>query len=350
MTERFRPCEYVASIFDIDYEALKDKGIKALFFDIDNTLMPFDEDTIPAEVLVLFSALKDLGFQLYILSNGRKERVDRITKQLGIEGISRAAKPLLFGFWSLRKKAGVKNNEIAVLGDQMFTDVFCGNRAGAYSILTKPISLIHDEKGTIPRRKPEQKLLSKMGLTPKTIEKKSQKQEKRTIILIGFMGAGKTSVGKILAKKLDLPFIDLDAHIEKVENKSIPQIFEEQGEAYFRQRESEELGQLLDHPSAMVLALGGGTPIAPENQKILKETDAMIIYLQAESKELYQRLNNDQEHPLLQGTEGEARFQKIRSMLENREPVYLETATAVISSDPKGPEFTAERVLSLLEE
>ena len=180
MSERFRPREYVASIFDVDYEKLKAQGIKVLFFDNDNTLMPFDQNIIPDDVKALFSALKQLGFSLYILSNGRKARVELITDQLDISGISRAAKPLLFGFLVLKRKCGVKCREIAILGDQMFTDVYCANRAKAYSILVKPISLVHDEKGTKPRRKPERKLLQKMGLTPAVLEKRLVEPAERT--------------------------------------------------------------------------------------------------------------------------------------------------------------------------
>jgi len=120
------------------------------------------------------------------------------------------------------------------------------------------------------------------------------------IILLGYMGSGKSTIGALVAKKLHLPFQDLDEVIEKVENKSIPTLFEEKGEIYFRKKENEILKQLLQTPDALVISLGGGTPCYANNHLLLQEPNVLSIYLHLSVAELTARLlENKDQRPLI---------------------------------------------------
>ncbi len=169
MIERFRPDEYVASVSDIDFDALWGKGIRGLMFDIDNTLMLFDTDTVPVPVKEMFARLKEKGFTVWLLSNGRSERVESIKKQLQVEGTSRAAKPLMFGYKRLLKQAPDLKGKVAVIGDQVFMDAHLARRSNSYGILVRPISLEHDEKQVKARRKAEARIIRKLGIVPKKL-------------------------------------------------------------------------------------------------------------------------------------------------------------------------------------
>lgn len=151
----------------------------------------------------------------------------------------------------------------------------------------------------------------------------------RHIILIGFMGAGKTTIGKKLARKLDLEFIDTDDRIEAQTGRKISDIFAEDGEAYFRGLETETLRQLSQQERRCVIAVGGGLPMQPQNRPLLKELGT-VVFLEAEIETLEQRLKNDRVRPKLQG--GNLR-ERIVSLMEERREVYQETADAFVSTD-----------------
>ena len=121
------------------------------------------------------------------------------------------------------------------------------------------------------------------------------------IILLGYMGSGKTTIGTQLAKKLYQDFTDLDEYIEKKENKTITEIFKEKGEIYFRKIEHTYLKKFINENDTYVLSLGGGTPCYANNMNIIsKETDLHSIYLKASVGTLYDRLkNNSSKRPLL---------------------------------------------------
>ncbi|MCF0135294.1 MAG: YqeG family HAD IIIA-type phosphatase [Lachnospiraceae bacterium] len=166
----FRPRQYRRSIYEIDYAALRRWGFKAVFLDVDNTILPFDESEVSDEALHLIDYLKELGFKIWILSNGKEERVKHITSQLGIYGIWKAGKPFLTRFRKKRREAGLKRRECIVIGDQIFTDVLMANLEGAYSILVQPISLVRDEAITKIKRPLEKKLIESMQLKVKDLK------------------------------------------------------------------------------------------------------------------------------------------------------------------------------------
>ncbi|HAE99839.1 MAG TPA: shikimate kinase [Methylophilaceae bacterium] len=147
------------------------------------------------------------------------------------------------------------------------------------------------------------------------------------IYFIGLMGAGKTTVGKILAKNLGKTFYDTDQVIEQRTGVKVSTIFELEGEVGFRKRELamiEELTQLDN----VVMATGGGAVIAPENRALLKQ-HGFVIYLRANVKDLWQRMRHDRHRPLLQNVDVHA---KLEQLYHERNPLYTETASLIIDT------------------
>lgn len=150
----------------------------------------------------------------------------------------------------------------------------------------------------------------------------------RSIVLIGLMGAGKTAVGRRLANRLDLPFIDADTEIEAAAGGTISEIFAEHGEAYFRQGERKVIGRLLDS-GPQVLATGGGAFMAPETRASIK-AHGVSVWLRADLKVLLKRVGRRDNRPLLAaGDPGEV----IKRLMEKRYPVYAEADVTVESRD-----------------
>ncbi len=148
------------------------------------------------------------------------------------------------------------------------------------------------------------------------------------IVLCGYMGSGKSQVGRLLASKLGLVFFDLDNQIEKNQQKSIKKIFSEKGEIFFRKKENEVLKELLNAPENFILSLGGGTPCYADNLEILKNNkEVRLIYLKVELNELTKRLFNEKEkRPLISDQESrESLNDFIRKHLFERQYYYLQS-------------------------
>ena len=141
----------------------------------------------------------------------------------------------------------------------------------------------------------------------------------RNIIITGFMGTGKTTIGRLLAETLDRPFFDMDHIIEDQFGKSIPQVFADEGEAAFRVAEA-QLCERLAAERGIVLSTGGGALISATNRRALEES-GVVICLTAGADEILSRLDSMDDRPLLPGTRPE-RAQRIRDMLEERRPAY----------------------------
>lgn len=151
------------------------------------------------------------------------------------------------------------------------------------------------------------------------------------IILIGFMGAGKTSVGKSLAHELEIPFVDMDDEIVKKAGMPITEIFAEYGEPYFREIETNVLEELLDLKERHVISAGGGVPMQEVNQPLLKQA-GVVVYLKADTEILVKRLQGDTTRPVLHG--GDLRG-KITVLQAGRAPVYEKVSDFQVITDEK---------------
>ena len=147
------------------------------------------------------------------------------------------------------------------------------------------------------------------------------------IFLVGLMGAGKTSVGRLLAQRLDMKFFDADAEIERITGVKIPVIFEIEGESGFRSREEKMIEQLTAM-NGIVLATGGGAVISDTNRRFLKSR-GRVIYLRATPEDLWRRTRRDRNRPLLQTADP---LGKLRSLHEQRDPLYREVAHLIVDT------------------
>ena len=147
------------------------------------------------------------------------------------------------------------------------------------------------------------------------------------IYLVGLMGAGKTSVGKLLAKRLSRQFHDSDHEIEARTGVRIPVIFEIEGEAGFRQRESAVIDELTQAEN-IVLATGGGAVLDPRNRELL-HSRGTVVYLRASVDELYNRTRRDRNRPLLQTADPRGR---LAELMKVRDPLYREVAHVVVDT------------------
>jgi shikimate kinase len=160
------------------------------------------------------------------------------------------------------------------------------------------------------------------------------------IYLIGLMGAGKTTIGRQLAKALVLPFYDSDKAIEEKTGVDIPTIFEFEGEEGFRDREQKMIQQLTQM-KGIVLATGGGAVLREENRNLLKE-NGFIVYLQCPIERILERTRRDTQRPLLRTANPK---EKIQSLFIEREPIYLSCADYKIDTGIMSSKEVVERIL-----
>jgi shikimate kinase len=165
----------------------------------------------------------------------------------------------------------------------------------------------------------------------------------KTIVLVGLMGAGKSCIGKRLAHRLGLAFVDADHEVERAAGCSIAEIFARHGEANFRDGERRVIARLLDNP-VHVLATGGGAFMDPRTRALIGER-AISIWLRADLDLLLRRVARRNDRPLLQVAEPR---QKLAELMTQRHPVYAEADIAVDSADGP-PDVTLERVVEALE-
>jgi shikimate kinase len=150
----------------------------------------------------------------------------------------------------------------------------------------------------------------------------------RVVVLVGFMGAGKTTVGRLLAAKLGLPFADSDEVVERQAGRPIPRIFADDGEAAFRELEHQAIAGLLDGPDA-VLALGGGAASHPGTRSLLAAVP--VVYLRVGYAEAMSRVGGDKGRPMLARPDVPALFAR-------RQALYAAVATLTVDTDRRLPE------------
>lgn len=156
------------------------------------------------------------------------------------------------------------------------------------------------------------------------------------IYLVGFMGSGKSTVGKILAEKLKMEFIDVDQLIEKEEGMKIADIFEKKGEKYFRNLEKKKIKDLTKEKN-LVISTGGGLGADKENMDLMKKT-GLVVWLDVSLDEILKRCKGDRNRPLLNQD-----HEKIKKLYEERKPIYR-TAHIRIKTDDKEPEEIVEEI------
>jgi len=165
------------------------------------------------------------------------------------------------------------------------------------------------------------------------------------IYFIGLMGAGKTTIGRLLAKQLGREFYDSDHEVERKTGVKIPLIFELEGESGFRKRETaaiEELSQMDN----LVVATGGGAVLLEENRAFLKNT-GKIIYLRAKVNDLYQRTRSDKSRPLLQGANPK---QKLEELYTVRDPIYTALADYIVDTGAQSANEITARIEQMLQQ
>ncbi|MGJ7921449.1 YqeG family HAD IIIA-type phosphatase [Neobacillus sp. LXY-4] len=140
MLKKFLPNQHVKSIFDITPKSLKEKGVKAIITDLDNTLVEWDRAYATPNLIEWFEDMKKNGILVTIVSNNNEERVKAFSDPLGIPFIFQARKPMVRAFQKALNQMGVQKEEAVVIGDQLLTDVLGGNRGGFHTILVVPVA------------------------------------------------------------------------------------------------------------------------------------------------------------------------------------------------------------------
>lgn len=162
------------------------------------------------------------------------------------------------------------------------------------------------------------------------------------IVLVGYMGSGKTTIGKYISCELGYEFVDTDEYIVKKEGMSINDIFSKKGEEYFRRLETDIVRELGASLHNAVIATGGGLPMRDENRKLLKALGT-VYYLKTEADTIFRRISGNEDRPLLLC---ENPYERICSMLNEREPDYLLSADALIYTDNKSVEDVAREIFN----
>jgi shikimate kinase len=170
-------------------------------------------------------------------------------------------------------------------------------------------------------------------------------QDARNVYLVGMMGAGKTTAGRLLARRLKRAFLDSDQEIERRCGVKIPVIFEIEGEAGFRQREAAVIAELTAMQD-VVLATGGGAILAPESRRLLAARGT-VVYLHAPPESLYERVRYDRNRPLLATPDPRAR---LASLYAERDPLYREVADVVIDTGRQSAQGLARQLLARVKE
>ena len=163
-TKQFIPNEFHDTFFDIDFTSLYNQGYRLILTDLDNTLISYAETTPNNQIHEKFQQLKELGFEIILVSNNMQERINAFCEPLDVQGFASARKPLLYGFKKAfdAKKIPATRSETIIIGDQLMTDIYGANRFGVYNILVNPIKRKTEKWYTKFNRRIEEKMLQKI--------------------------------------------------------------------------------------------------------------------------------------------------------------------------------------------
>ena len=165
----------------------------------------------------------------------------------------------------------------------------------------------------------------------------------KKIILLGYMGSGKSTIAKSLATKVGLPYLDLDEIIEKRENTTLKNLFSNKGELYFRKLEHEVLSELMNNQNSFILSLGGGTPCYANNHEVIKGENRESIYLSASIDTLYSRLQNENDNrPLIANKSEDEMKEFIAKNLFDRSYYYNQAKYKVTIDNKSVGEIVSE--------
>lgn len=162
----------------------------------------------------------------------------------------------------------------------------------------------------------------------------------KNIVLIGFMGSGKTTVGLKLSYRMRMTVEDTDKLIERREGRTVSEIFADDGEEYFRRLETELLKELADRGRGKIYSVGGGTPVRAENRELLKRL-GKVVWLRLKPETVYERLKNDNTRPLLQC---ENPLERIRELMDSRREAYASCADLIVDVDDAEPEEILKKI------
>ncbi len=174
----------------------------------------------------------------------------------------------------------------------------------------------------------------------------------RHVVLVGLMGSGKSTVGRRVANRLDRHFVDADAALEEIADRTIAEVFEQDGERGFRDLEADTLEELLEHHEPCVIAAGGGVVVRPENRARLRRTDVTVVFLDASPAFLASRVANRPHRPLLAGAESPRDV--LARLHGERAGLYAEVADVTVDVEPfhateeKPKRAMAERIAELV--
>jgi len=162
----------------------------------------------------------------------------------------------------------------------------------------------------------------------------------KSLVLVGLMGSGKTTIGKAVARRLELPFLDTDHEIERRTGVKIPTIFDVEGEAGFRRREALTIAELMAAP-CVVLATGGGAVLDAESRAMMKR-HGWVVYLDVPVRQLYERTRNDPNRPLLRVADPLGKLEELRAQ---RDPLYREVADFILDGSRYHSSSAVNRIL-----
>ena len=165
---------------------------------------------------------------------------------------------------------------------------------------------------------------------------------RNNLVFIGFMGCGKTTLGKWISQNVGMAFYDTDEYLESKQNREINEIFATDGEKYFRDLETETIKEMNEKFSDSVISVGGGLPLRKENRELLKNL-GIVIYLRATEATLAKRLAYDTKRPLLAGSDIRI---KIHDLMMQRESIYEDIAQIIVDTDDK----TYEQIYNEIED
>ena len=170
----------------------------------------------------------------------------------------------------------------------------------------------------------------------------------KKIVLLGYMGSGKSTIAQLLSEVIGIPHLDLDQMIESNTDLSIATLFKEKGEIYFRKLEHEIFQELMGNPDPMVLSLGGGTPCYANNHIMLNGLHTVSIYLKASIDTLYERLINDKNNRPLLADQGDAELKELIAKHLFDRSFYYNQAQYTIVVDAKTPDGIVREIQKIL--